>query len=327
MRQMPVVAELLNRRHEVVLITGENQAIISRQYLGNSVNVQICDTDAGLIVKPGTILLDENATTVRVKEHVTKWPELIATAPDADVYVVDICPWALIAAREKEIPSFLMASFTWVEQYEAFLPEELLKKYKDAFSLADHVLYYDLANEPTRGLLGDGKEVGFVARPFTDAVDKLRCKHNRETVFLSLGGSNSGLDFDIDVSELPYDFITTSALKLIGDNVEYLSMDVQNTQDYIAAADYCIAKAGWSTVSELMISGNRFALINRPDVPEDTMIISQIENRNAGISINTEDLQDVGSVIDRIKRYPKSNLRYGNNYKKVTNLIAGNLGE
>lgn len=146
-------------------------------------------------------------------------------------------------------------------------------------------------------------------------------------MYLSLGGSNDGLDEEIDVESLPYNFITTSALNLVGSNVEVLGVDVDNTQDYVAAADYCIAKAGWSTVSEMMISDVSFAVLNRPDVPEDTMIIKELERRKAGFGINTAELLNIGTVIERLKKYQRESQEYSNNYRVAADIIEGNLNE
>ena len=315
MRNLPVMEELQQRGHEVTVVTGERQAVVVEN---QNIAKIICDTDAGLVVKAGTLIVDCEATVDRVREHVSLWDEMPAV--DADCYVVDIVPWALSAAKKKGIPCFLMSSFSWIEQYRGFVPEELLNRYIDSFHDADHVLYYELVNKPCRDLLGTGVDVGFVARHFTDAVEQIRQGHKRPIVYLSLGASNDGLKDEIDVSALPYDFITTSAIKLRGDNVEVLPVDIPNTQDYAKAADYCIAKAGWSTVSEMMIAGAKCAFLQRPDVPEDTMIIEELERRGAAVSVSTDELLDIEKVIDKIKTI-KNAVPYKNNYRYVADLI------
>ena len=49
-------------------------------------------------------------------------------------------------------------------------------------------------------MLGEGIDAVFVARPFTDQVEQIRARHEREIVYLPLGASNTGLDLKIDVS-------------------------------------------------------------------------------------------------------------------------------
>ncbi len=356
MRNIPVIRELLLMGHNVVLVCGDKHIEIAKDYFGAERGISFVPkhTDAGLIVKPGELTLDKEATACEVEAYLAEFPERIDWAKDVfeqyhiDKVVVDIVPWALIAAKEAGVPSYLMASFTWIEQYQGYVKPECVEALSNAFRSADHVLYYELVNEPTMklfleksteenesdidtkveaGELSAGasrtyEQVGFVARAFTSDVDRIKSEHKRKIVYLSLGGSNSGLDFDIDVSDLPYDFITTSALRLVGDNVTYLDMSVPNSQDYVKAADYCIAKAGWSTVSEMMLSGNRFAVINRPDVPEDTMIIRQLMDRNAAIGIDVEEFKDMAAVMNRLESYDWNPLDYSNGAMNVAQIIV-----
>ena len=197
--------------------------------------------------------------------------------------------------------------------------------YPHAGSQADKIIYFDLANEASRKFFGDGIEVGFSARPFDPLkVKAIRDAHDKPIVVITCGASNSGFDFDIDVSRLPYSFIVTRALKLIGDNVEYLDPKTNNTQDYVAAADYCIAKAGWSTVSEFVTAGVRTALLERDDTAEDTMTINQLKERNLAISIKVDELKDIGKVIAKMDDFQWSDKIYENEYSKIAGLIENN---
>ena len=325
MRNLPVAEELIARGHEVTIVTGKNQAMIAEQYLHGREKPVVLPTDAGLVVYPGTLTIDIEKTIEAVKFNIDKWPDMMEQAAElrADAFVVDIVPWALHAAKKMGIPSYFMANFTWIDQYETFLPAGLLRYYEDAYSLRDRVLYYDLANEPTKKRLGQGTDVGFVARPFHDnEVQTIRSRHKRKTVFLSLGVSNSGLNLPVDVSGLDYDFIATKAMQIIGGNVEYLDPSVQNTQDYIKAADFCISKAGWATVAEIMLAGVPFGVLNRENVTEDMMTIGQLTERKAAIAINESELTDMGTLLKKMEDYPWSKARYKNNYKLVADIIC-----
>lgn len=312
-RNLEIARELLNRGHRVSVITGQRHGAVAAAYLGGRAAIRECHTDAGLILKPGTLEVDAAATERAVRTHVAEWDNLIAGSPDADLYVADIAPWALLAAKRKGIPSCILTNFTWIEQYEAFLPEDLLEEYRNAFRSRDHAFYYELASESCRMVLGEGHDIGFAARAFNrDKVREIRARQRRPLVFISVGMSNDGFQEAIEVGDLPYDFVTTFSVKLRGDNVTALPSDIPNTQDYVAAADYCIAKAGWSTVSEMMLAGVPFAALNRPDVAEDTMTIREIERRGCGIGIDVQDLWHMGGVMERLSRlkryepYPNS---------------------
>ena len=325
MRELPVMRELIRRGHKVTVVTGLQQAEVTDEYLDHKAEIIVENTDAGLVVIPGSLIIDIDATVTKIREHINKWESLIEKSVDADSYVIDICPWAVMAAKRKGIRSFLMTNFTWVEQYEPFVPAELVDRYREAYRQADKVIFFDLANEASRKFLGEGFEVGFSARPFDPAkVKEIRDAHDKPIVVITCGASNSGFDFDIDVSRLPYSFIVTRALKLIGDNVKYLDPKTNNTQDYVAAADYCIAKAGWSTVSEFVTAGVRTALLERDDTPEDTMTINQLKDRKLAISIKVNDLKDIGKVIEKMDSFDWSDKIYENDYSKIADIIENN---
>lgn len=325
MRNLPVAKELIVRGHEVTIVTGKRQAMIAGQYLLGRARCIALHTDAGLVVHPGTLAIDVESTVDTVKSNVAGWPDLIEQAARlyADAFVVDIVPWALISAKKLGLPSYLMANFTWIDQYEKFLPASLLNCFEEAYSMRDRVLYYDLVNAPTKKRLGKGTDVGFVARPFNEnEVKQIKKRHKRKTVFLSLGVSNSGLNLPIDVSGLDYDFIATKAIQIIGDNAEYLDPSVQNTQDYIKASDFCISKAGWSTVAEVMLAGTPFGVLNRAGVSEDMMTIEQLQGRRAAIAIDENELTDMGTLLKKMEEYPWSKRKYQNNYKLIADIIC-----
>ncbi len=326
MRNLPVAEELIIRGHEVIIVTGKSQAMIAEQYLQGRARCFLLHTDAGFVVQPGTLAIDIESTIDAVKSNIAQWPDMIEQAVRlcADVFVVDIVPWALIAAKKIGLPSYFMANFTWIDQYEKFLPASLLNCYEEAYSMSDRVLYYDLVNAPTKKRLGKGIDVGFIARPFHEnAVKQIKNRHKRKIVFLSLGASNSGLNLPIDVSGLDYDFIVTKAIQIIGDNnVEYLDPSVQNTQDYIKAADFCISKAGWSTVSEIMLAGTPFGVLNRAGVSEDMMTIEQLQDRMAAIAIDEGELTDMGALLKSMEKFAWSKTRYRNNYRLVADMIC-----
>ena len=320
------MAELIRRGHKVTVVTGKEHASVTDNYLGGKADLIVDDTDAGLIVYPGTILIDTDSTVKRIEEHIAKWDRLIEESVDADCYIVDICPWAVIAAKKKGIPCFLMTNFTWIEQYEPFVPEDLLNVYKDAYRQADKIIFFDLANKASRAFFKEGFEAGFSARPFDpEKVKVIRESHDKPIVLITCGASNSGFDFDIDVSELPYSFIVTRSLKLIGDNVEYLDPKINNTQDYVAAADYCIAKAGYSTVSEFVTAGVHTALLERDDTAEDTMTINQLKDRKLAISIKVDELKDIGRVIEKMDAFDWSDKVYPNDYSHIADIIEKNI--
>ena len=127
-RNLEIARELLNRGHRVSIITGKRHGAVAVAYLEGRTAIRECHTDAGLVLKPGTLEVDAAATERAVRAHHAEWDSLIAGSPAADLYIADIVPWALLAAKRKGIPSCILTNFTWIEQYESFLPEDLLEE-------------------------------------------------------------------------------------------------------------------------------------------------------------------------------------------------------
>lgn len=336
MRNIPVISHILNTtNHKVILVTGLQQGQLEffKDVPTNILNDRLViinqDLEPGITLKPGTLFVDKLLLQDKVSKYVDKFTELIEGAKnifrtyEVDKVVCDIVPWALTAAKECKIPSVLMASFSWIEIYEEHLPELLIKPFREAFSNTDKVLLYELANEPTYKRFPDGIKVGLSARPFNnEAVQAIRDKYSgNPIVFLSIGGSNNGISGDIEVDDLPYTFITTKGLKVKGDNVVYLPVETNNTQDYIAASDYCISKAGWGTIAEILLARRPMALLERPDVAEDRMSIDTLLKRNEAISIKVEDLCDIGAVLKRMEKKKWDIRKYNNDYKNIAKHI------
>ena len=71
-------------------------------------------------------------------------------------------------------------------------------------------------------------------------------------------GRSVNLSEKIYVGELPYDFICTQGINLTGDNVKFLSINIDNTHDYMMASDYVITKSGWSTAQKEFVLENLY---------------------------------------------------------------------
>lgn len=342
MRNLPVIAELLkSKEHEIYLVSAAKHLTLAKEYLeaeGLEKHMQehlhtlSMVTDVGLLVKPGSLALDIPGLLTELEPYVASFPSRIAAAKEwlinnqIDRVVVDIVPWALQAAKEAGIPSFFMASFTWLEQYEAYVPERLLAPFRECFKYADTVLFYGMANKPTREFFAKYKnyEVGFVSRAFhPELVQKIREEYAKEQpmVFLSLGGSNFGIDIDIDVSVLPYHFVTTEGLKLKGDNVTFLPVATPNTQDYIAASDYVISKAGWGSIAEIMLAGKPVAFLERPDVAEDTLYLQELVETKRALTVSVKQLADMGEVLEKLANTDFVIDKYVNGAELVANIL------
>lgn len=335
MRELPIIGELLDCGNCVVLVTAEKHIALSKTYLNNHTKGELItiadEVDVGLCVYPGTLTADWGQTEERLRDYIDSWPEKIEFGKqllqkyNVATVVVDIVPWALKAAKAAGVKTILCSNFTWVDQYEGNISEDVIRNFNECYSLVDKALLLELATPQMKKRFPDGMDVGFCCRPFnSEAVEEIRKIYDKPIVYVSVGGSNSGLDFDIDVRALPYQFISTAGLKFVGDNVTYLPTETDNTNDYIAAADYCITKAGWGTIGEEMIAGNKVALIERPDVFEDTRNIKCLAERGRAMPIRIDDLRDIGSVLKAMQGL-KAQVPCTNNYKMIADELIDSV--
>lgn len=270
------------------------------------------ETDVGLVLKEGTLLIDEEKLERRIGEFVDSWEELIEQEQDffqenkIGLVVSDICPWALLAAEEARIKSVLITNFTWIEIYKEYLPENLWDAYLTCYESASKVLIYEVHQPEVPSYNPEYEMVSLVCRKFEEEeVERIQKQYDKPIVMISVGMS-ANLSEEIDVSHLPYHFIITPGLKVKGDNVTYLSPDTKNTQNYVAASTYVIAKAGWTTVSEILLSNRKCALLGRDTVAEDRTTIEILKERNQCIEIQTEDLLHMEQVLERMEQFPYS---------------------
>lgn len=338
MRNLPVIGEMLKTSgNRIILVTGRHHLEIACEYFQaegiemSALMTVECDTDRGFVLKPGSLEVDAVDLRAEITNFVDTWPGKIESAKallkrnSIDCVVVDIVPWALIAAHEQGIPSYLMASFTWIEQYEPFFDDVLLNKYREAYSLANHVLQYALNDGYVEQYYPSVIPVGLACRPIhPDIVEGIKQSSDYPIVFLSIGRSNDGIGETIDVSGLPYTFITTPGLKLQGDNVRFLPVKTNNTQDFIAGSDYCISKAGWTTVAEMLVNRKPMALIRRTDVVEDTAYIERLEAEGHCISIDVEELKDINMILKKLRQHSflKQGTEYQNDIWRIQKLIG-----
>lgn len=341
MRNVPVIAWLLEHTEDrILLVTAPRQMKAAVEYLKRYAKAERLEerlitveqaVDLGLVLKSGTLLVDREALQNKIEKFVGQFPELIREAElllkknQVDQVVSDIVPWILTAAKNLGIPSVLMASFTWAEQYEPHLPEQLIAPFRKCYIDADRVFMYSLVTKNTKQWFRDRIEVGLCARPVhEDRVQAIRRRFsNLPLVFVSIGMSNDGLEDEIDVSGLPYHFIVTEGVRFRGENVHALPKEIDHTQDYVAACDCCMIKAGWTTIAEVLLAQKPMALFSRPDVVEDCMYIEELVRAGEALEISVEELRDIRNVLNRLREYPWKHRVYKNDYETIAGLIHG----
>lgn len=338
-RNISTIEEILKNREDLYILIkcGNKQIDFIKQLLKNySSRVAYYEEniDVGLILKEGSIEVHKDKLRRELYKFINSWDERIAKEKEflhynnVDLVVSDIVPWIFKACNEVNIKSILISNFTWVEIYrELFEDEYIYKAYLNQYKLAYETWIYALYGYINEYAVNP-KYIGLCCRKFDQKnVQAIKSKFKKPVVFVSVGRSVQ-LDKSIDVEDLPYDFIYTKGVNLVGENTYKLPVEIENTQDYIKASEYIITKAGWSTVSEAICAEKPILVMDRKEVSEDRKTIENLINLDISLTMkncqfNCEGISQLLKEVEfKQENYNKLSVEYSNQSKKIAqNLV------
>lgn len=338
-RNIPIIRYILQKYGNVNIIvkTGFNQGSFMKSLLidfSSRLTFIYEDTDVGLILKSGSLEIDKEELDYTVNKYISSFQEKLSKEKEflycnnVDLVVSDIVPYIFKATKEMNIKSMLVTNFTWVEIYKEYLSKEICDVYTGCYKLANKGLFYELYMEEMKEYIKDYEEISLCSRDFNyEQVDKIKDKFKKPIVYISVGRSVD-LNNEIDVSKLPYDFIVTQGINVKGNNVKYLDIDTMNTQDYLMASDYIITKAGWGTISEVLLGNKKCALISRNTVTEDRHTIKWLVDRNLALEIKYEEF-DIEKILKALeeREFDFNKYNFENDYKNIGDKIVQFMGE
>lgn len=332
-RNVPIIQEMLQRNSqlEIDIKSDKERCLFLDRNLkkySNRIKYYTNCSEVGLILQDGIMLPDVDKMKENIVRDFLLWGENIEREKNymikekIGLVVCDVLNWPLRAAKELGIKSVLIGNFTWSQMYKSFYSEEIWKPYFDNYKLADMALWYEIHEKSLDTYCENTKQLSLVSRKVDEfEAKKIKEKYKKPIVFVS-NGASAELNEVIDVNDLPYDFLITRGLNLAGENVHELPMDMINTPDYIAAADYIIAKGGWSTVAEILLQRKRCALIFRGDNPEDDNTRRVLEKRQHCIGIQGNELKKIDEIICKIDGLrPESYDIYHDDVKYICDLL------
>lgn len=327
---------LKNTEYSIYIACGKKQNDFARIYLSkykSRIIYKDLVTDIGLINKENTLEVDKEKLENKLVEFVSSWDDTVNKEVEElkklniKSIVCDISPIGCLVGKRLNLPVTFISNFTWIEQYEHLgIDKNLINKFRIAYSHINEFIKYDLclakdyinANKVYNG--------GFVCREIDNLkVDEIKAKYGK-SIFITCGKSAS-LNC-INIKNFSGTIFTTSGIDITTEkecNIIQLPVDILDTQNYIAASDIVISKAGWGTIAEAIIGHTNLVLIERPSAKEDTFNIEKIKENNLGISIKEQDLVNID--IQEIKNRLNNNINYNklnsykNNVKKVVDII------
>lgn len=339
-RNIPIIRYILeaNKDIRVIIKTGKSQGEFIKSLIGDfrgRVRYYFDSMDIGLVLKEGTLDIDKDSLTKKVKEYIKTFGERVnkennfLVNNNVDLIISDIVPWVFKSAKNLDIPSILISNFTWVDIYKEYLSEDIYSEYIKCYELADKALFYELYMDEMKSYIKNYEEVSLCSRIFNlEKADKIKRSFKRQIVYLSVGRSVN-LKEEIDVSNLNYDFIVTDGIKLKGNNVYSLPKETSNTQDYLMVSDFVITKAGWGTVSEALLAKKKIAVLSRDNVAEDRNTINKLKNRDLSIEVNYDNDFDLNNILNNLKKFnPRfDKYKFKNDYKKIGDKLISYLKE
>ncbi len=225
--------------------------------------------------------------------------------------ICDISPLGILAAKEANIPSFLIENFTWDWIYQQLgrgnqAYRNIASTLEIYYKQADYHIHL-LPGCPTTSVVH--ASFGPIAR--TQVADisstrkKLGVQSNKPYVYISLGGIES--DFHISEDLIFNDFfivcLTNTKNPIFGKHVLQLPHHSGfYTQDLLAASSLVVGKPGYSTVAELVIAGLPFFYIPRPDFPE-CQYLEKFVQENVAYRILNQDEFSSGEWVKHVPDY------------------------
>ena len=338
-RCLAIIEELLETTdHLIYLASGAYQNSFARTYLarfGDRVVYKDIRTEVGLVNKENSLQVDIPRLEHELTDFMAGWD----TTVDAEVAILRDLPVACVISDISAIGIQLgehlgvrnigIANFTWCEQYEFLgLSDTIIARFREVYAKLDLLLEYDLML-PAPKLSVPRKQAGFICRRFDpDRIAAIKNQYG-PSIFITCGKS-ADLD-NIQVDNYTGTIFATSGINITATgnaNVVQLpveTLDTLDTHNYLAASDIVIAKAGWGTISEALLSKRNLVLIEREGVLEDTENIEELKRRGVAVSIKETDLAriDMHAITELIaENIIRENLdKYENAFEEVVRVL------
>ena len=312
-RCLAIIEELLETTdHLIYLVSGAYQNSFARVYLarfGDRVTYRDIRTEVGLVNKDNSLQVDISRLEHELTDFMAGWDTAVAAEvailrdlPVACV-ISDISAIGIQVGEQLGVRNIGIANFTWCEQYEFLgLSDTLIERFREVYAKLDLLIEYDLMlPAPKLSILR--KQTGFICRRFDpNRIAAIKAQYG-PSIFITCGKSASLMNIQVD----NYDgtIFATSGINITANGnatVVQLPIETFDTHNYLAASDIVIAKAGWGTISEAMLSKRNLVLIDREGVLEDSENIEELKRRGVAVSIKESDLAriDMHEISDLI---------------------------
>jgi uncharacterized protein (TIGR00661 family) len=318
-RTIAVIRKLLNHPDvEIIVCHSFALSFIKESLHSDRVRYRKIKTDIGYFLEKDSIYPDKVRLLAEYKKLVTDWEIQIGQEREflqqngIDLVVSDISPLPFEAAESLGIPSVGVSNFTWYSAYQGLIEDEESRTFKNAYRKMTY--FYSLAgSEEQWGI--SSNEYGFFSREIDlkevqSIKQSVDSEGNKKIVFLGLGMKiDVGTLENLPIWESPNCvFLVSSNVQVNRKNVFQIPADYSESQNYIAACDLVISKAGWGMIGEAVSAKVPLLILNRPSMKEDQNTIQYLKHHQLCELIDWEEFKSFQiniSMIDRLNAKAK----------------------
>jgi len=261
------------------------------------------ENDVGLVLQERSLEVDIRQQELEVRDWLCRFDDYVLREVEAlrgspervELILADITPQAFLVAQRLGVPGVGLSSFTWWGMYRYFWGEDgWLEKLREAYAAAS--AFFRMAFFSEEVFFPLAGELGYVARRLDpEKVARLRREFSRRgEITVCLGFGRGSVD-DAVFSQLALrggreiHFLLPAGVELHGANYSNIPPEETDSQNYLAACDLGVGKAGFSTVCEFLQGGVPMLLVRRP-ILEDEAIVREVEARGWGRGLEAAEL-------------------------------------
>ncbi|MEO2075936.1 MAG: hypothetical protein ABGX20_11245 [Bacillus sp. (in: firmicutes)] len=314
-RSIAIIRNLLiEPKVKVIICHSFALSFLMKSLSTNRVKYRRIKTDIGYFLEKDSIQPNKEKLLNEYKDFIADWDYYFIHEREflirekVDLVISDISPIPFEAANSIGIPTIGISNFTWYNAYQGLINEVELKPYKDAYQKMTY--FYSLAGCQERWNIKK-REYGFFSREIENQeVKKIRRLvdpfNNKFVIFLGLG-----MKIDVGSLELLPIWKSPNCSFLISSNIDVnlpnllrIPCNYLESQNYIAASDLVISKAGWGIVGEALIARIPLLILNRPSMKEDQNTINYLQKRHLCGTIDWDDFKAY-----QVDRFMYSNMK------------------
>jgi uncharacterized protein (TIGR00661 family) len=302
-RSIAIIRKLLSRSDVRIIVCHSFALSFMRESLNSDrVSYREVKTDIGYFLQVNSIHPDKVKMLNEYKSFVANWEHSVnrelefLKSNHVNLVVSDISPLPFEAAESLGIPSVGISNFTWYTAYQGLIDDLELNTYKKAYQKMS--AFYSLAGSQEKWDISSNS-YGFFSRE-VDVREVARIRQlvnpsgDQKVIFLGLGMKiDAGSLEQFPIWDSPNCvFLVSSNVHVNKDNVYQIPAEYLESQNYIAASNLVISKAGWGMIGEALSARVPLLILDRPSMKEDQNTIQYLKERNLCETIDWEDFKD-----------------------------------